>query len=103
MGKEDFCLKHGCKNKDANQHFCFHFMDSMMPLLLKSGNFKPSFFDCTGQFVLNLVGNLGPVFLRRGTNDFSVCQAPDLKVWRGEWGISHSTGQYPGKGDSIPI
>ena len=60
--KQDFCL---CENKgtdqllsncEADQRLCFRYTDSTIPLLLK---FKilAFFCDCTGRFVLDLVGN----------------------------------------------
>ena len=60
-----FCI---CENKDADQlrgnreadqRLCFRYIDSTIPLLPKSQNFKPlaNFCDYTAQFVSDLVGN----------------------------------------------
>ena len=65
MRKPAFCL---CENKDtdqlcgnrtADQRLCFRYIDSTIPLLPKSGIFKPlAIFDgCTAWFVWGLVGN----------------------------------------------
>ena len=65
MRKPAFCI---CENKDADQlrgnreadqRLCFRYIDSKIPLLSKSENFKPlaSFCDCTAWFVSYLVGN----------------------------------------------
>ena len=60
MRKTDLGL---CENKgadqlhsncQADQHLCFHYMDSAISLPLKS---EACFCDCTGGFVLHLVGN----------------------------------------------
>ena len=40
-------------NREADQHLCFRYLDSTVPLLLKS----TLFCDCTGRFVSALVGN----------------------------------------------
>ena len=67
----DFCL---CENKgadqlpsncEADQRLCFRYTDSTTTLLSRS-KFS-SFCDCTGQFVLDLVGNPKTCF--RGSND----------------------------------
>ena len=63
--KPDFCI---CENKDADQlrsnreadqRLCFHHLDSTIPLLSKSENFKSLdiFCGCTAWFVSDLVGN----------------------------------------------
>ena len=62
--KPDFCL---CENKGAGQlcsnctadlHLCFCYMDSTIPLLSKSKNFKLlTFCSCTSRFVSGLVRN----------------------------------------------
>ena len=63
--KTFFCI---CENKDADQlrgnpeadqGLCFRYIDSTIPLLPKTQNFKPLaiFCDCTAQFVSDLVGN----------------------------------------------
>ena len=58
MKKTDFCI---CENKDADQlrgnheadqRLCFRYTDSTTPLLPLA-----IFYDCTAQFVLDLVGN----------------------------------------------
>ena len=65
MRKPDFCI---CVNKDADQlrgnreadqHLCFRYMDSTIPLLSKSKNLKTLaiFCGCTARFVSDLVGN----------------------------------------------
>ena len=38
--------------READQHICFRYTDSSIPLLLKS-----EFCDCTGRFVSDLFGN----------------------------------------------
>ena len=63
--KRDYCL---CENKGADQlysnctadqNLCFHYMDSTIPLLPKSKNYKvlAIFCSCKGQFVSDLVVN----------------------------------------------
>ena len=65
MRKPDFCI---CENKDADQlrgnheadqHLCFRYIDSTIPLLSSLRNFKPLaiFCGCTARFVSDLVGN----------------------------------------------
>ena len=65
MRKPDFCL---CENKgadqlrsncEADQRLCFHYVDSTISLLLKTENFNllDFFWNCTGRFVSDLVGN----------------------------------------------
>ena len=65
MRKPAFCI---CENKDAeqlrgnreaDQRLCFRYIDSTIPLLPKSENFKPPaiFCGCTARFVSDLVGN----------------------------------------------
>ena len=46
-------------NREADQRLCFRYMDSTIPLLLNSQNFKSlaSSSGCTGRFVSDLVGN----------------------------------------------
>ena len=69
MRKQEFCL---CENKgadqfrnncQADQHLCFHFMDSTIPLLPKS-EISSFFCSCTGRFVMDLVGKLEDPFSR---------------------------------------
>ena len=63
--KPAFCI---CENKDADklrgdheadQHLCFRYIDTAIPLLPKSEIIKPPaiFCGCTAQFVSDLVGN----------------------------------------------
>ena len=63
--KPAFCI---CENKDADQlrgnceadqHLCFRYIESTIPLLPIIRNFKPLaiLFGCTAQFVSDLVGN----------------------------------------------
>ena len=61
--KPAFCI---CENKDtdqlrgnceADQHLCFRYTDSTIPLLPKSEIFKPLAISCTVWFVSDLVGN----------------------------------------------
>ena len=65
MRKLFFCI---CENKDADQllgygeadqHLCFRYLDSTIPLLPKPQNFKPLaiFCDCTAWFVSDQVRN----------------------------------------------
>ena len=64
MRKPDFCI---CENKDADQlrghreadqHLCFSYMDSTIPLLSKSEISRLAIFcGCTAWFVWDLVGN----------------------------------------------
>ena len=52
-------LKQKCSNCEADQHLCFHYMDSTVSfLLLKIRNFKllACFCACTDRFVWDLVG-----------------------------------------------
>ena len=60
MRKPAFCI---CENKDADQlhgnreadqHLCFRYTDSTIPLLPKS---EAMFCGCTARFVSDLVGN----------------------------------------------
>ena len=71
MRKSTFCI---CENKDADQlhgnpeadhRFCFRYIDSTIPLLSKSENFKPLaiFCSCTAWFVSDQVGNQNVGFL----------------------------------------
>ena len=66
MRKPAFCI---CGNKDADQlrsncaadqRLCFRYMDSTIPLLSKSENFKhlTILCDCTARFVSDLAGKL---------------------------------------------
>ena len=68
--KRDYCL---CENKgadqlrsncEADQRLCFRYTDSTNPFLLKSGIVLACFSDCTGRFVLDLVGNTEDRFSR---------------------------------------
>ena len=65
MRKLGYCL---CENKgadqlrsncEADQRLCFHYTDSTIPLYTYTKNFKPlaCFYDCTGRFVSDLIGN----------------------------------------------
>ena len=65
MSKPTFCK---CKNKGAaqlhvnravDQHLCFHYINSIIPLLPKYeiSSLKPIFCGCTAGFVSDLVGN----------------------------------------------
>ena len=53
LRKTDFCL---CENKGADQHLCFHYTDSTIPLLPKSETFKLRAIFCSyaGLFVSDL-------------------------------------------------
>ena len=46
-------------NPVADQHLCFHYIDSTIPSTSLVGNVKPLaiFYGCTARFVLNLLGN----------------------------------------------
>ena len=55
-------------NREADQRLCFRYTDSTIPLLLK---YKISCFcDCTGRFVLDLVGTQIVGFLALETGKF---------------------------------
>ena len=64
MGKPTICIGENKgadqlrSNCEADQHLCFRYSDSTIPLLLKS-NFKllALFCACTGRFVSDLFGN----------------------------------------------
>ena len=71
MRKPTFCI---CENKDADQlrgnreadqRLCFRYRDSAIPLLSKSGIFKPLaiFCGCAARFVSDQVGNRNVGFL----------------------------------------
>ena len=72
MRKPNFCLYENIgadqlrSNCEADQRLCFRYSDSTFPLLPKSKNFKllSCFFDCTGLFVSDLVGNPEDQFSR---------------------------------------
>ena len=51
MRNMDFRL---CKDKGADQHLCFHYIDSTVLLVSKS---EISICACTAPFVLDLFGN----------------------------------------------
>ena len=59
MGKQTICIGENKAadqlrgNREADQRLCFRYMDSTIPLLLKS---KTMFCDCTARFVWDLVG-----------------------------------------------
>ena len=65
MGKPTICLgeNKGADqlrgNREADQHLCFRYMDSTIPLLLISKKFKhlAPFCACAARFVSNLFGN----------------------------------------------
>ena len=71
MRKPTICL---CENKDADQlrgnrdddqRLCFHYIDSTIPLLSESDNFKPLaiYCNCTAWFVFEQVRNQNVGFL----------------------------------------
>ena len=53
-----------CSNSTTDQCLCFRFMDSAVPLLLKSKNLITIFCDCTGRVVLDLIGTPKDQFSR---------------------------------------
>ena len=64
MRKPAFCICENkdadqlCRNCEADQHLCFHYTDSIIPLLPKSKISSLAIFcACTARFVLDLVGN----------------------------------------------
>ena len=65
MRKPSFCICENkvadqlCGNRTADQHLCFHYIDSTIPLLPKSEIFEPLaiFHGCAVQSVLDQVGN----------------------------------------------
>ena len=62
-----------CGNRQADQRLCFRYIDSTIPLLLKSEKFKPPsiFCRCTAWFVSDQVGNQNVGFLT--TRLISIC------------------------------
>ena len=56
----------------ADQHLCFHYTESTIPLIPKSGFYKPLtiFCGCTARFVSDLVGNPKDRFSHDTTNIF---------------------------------
>ena len=81
MRKPDFCKCENkgadqlCGNRAADQHLCFRYIDSTIPLLTKSKISSHFIFCvCTAGFVSDLVGNPKDRFSRNKAHYVSWCE-----------------------------